>query len=316
MRKQKLIAVVGPTSSGKTALGIWLAKKIGGEIISADSRQVYKGLNLGTGKATPQEMQGVPHHLLNVANPKRQFSADDFTRLGQKAITLIYQSGRLPIIVGGTGFYVDALLGRLTLPNVPPNPRLRKQLDKKDARELFLQLKKLDPARAKTIEPNHKRRLIRAIEIARAIGVGTKPSSSPSRTRRSDPGLAPLSRYDVLWLGLNPAPETLKKNIHARLRARIKAGMIAEARTLHAKGLSYKRMEELGLEYKSLALLLQNKVTKEECMESLERAIQHYAKRQVRWFKRNPDIRWIKNPPGSRAGKSEALRLSKKFIAK
>jgi len=291
----KVIAIVGPTASGKSSLGIYLAQKLNGEIISADSRQVYKGLNIGTGKVTKKEMAGVPHHLLSVASPKKQFTVDDFVKKAEAAIkTTIYRS-LLPIVVGGTGLYVDMLLGRMAYPNVPPNSVLRAALEKKSVIQLFAQLQKLDPRRAENIEPDHKRRLIRAIEVAKAIG------KSPEIHRTT------LCKYDVLWLGLSPAPEKLKKNIRMRLFARMRTGMIAEAKKLHAAGLSYKRMEELGLEYRYLSLLLQNKITKQEFETQLERAIWQYAKRQSRWFKRNKDIHWV-------GGKAEALRLSKTFL--
>lgn len=294
VQKPKVIAVVGPTASGKSALGIYLAQKLRGEVISADSRQVYKGLDIGTGKVTKKEMAGVPHHLLDVASPKRQFTVDHFVRLAEKAIKImIYHKNSLPVVVGGTGLYADMLLGRMAYAAVPPNPTLRKTLSKKTPAQLFAQLKKLDPRRAATIEPHHQRRLIRAIEIAKAVG--------------KSPVAAPDGQYEVLWLGLSPAPETLRKNIRARLRARIKSGMISEAKRLHKGGLSYRRMEELGLEYRSLSRLLQDKTSKQEFEAELERAIGQYAKRQMRWFKRNKDIRWV-------SGKAEALRLSKKFL--
>ncbi len=287
--RPKVIAVVGPTSSGKTALGIFLAKKLGGEVISADSRQVYKGLNIGTGKVTKKEMAGVPHHLIDVASPKKQFTADDYVKLSSKALRRV----DLPIVVGGTGFYVDALLGRVVLPNVPPNTALRSKLEKKSVEDLYHMLKKKDPARAKTIEPKHKRRIIRALEIAEALGKNPLPTSE--------------EKYKVLWLGLSPAFTKLNANIHKRLAARIKQGMVAEAERLHKEGLSYKRMEELGLEYRYLAYLLQKNISKQEFFDQLEREIQKYAKRQMRWFKRNKDIRWVKN-------KAEALRFAKKFL--
>ncbi|MEK7612817.1 MAG: tRNA (adenosine(37)-N6)-dimethylallyltransferase MiaA [Patescibacteria group bacterium] len=289
----KVIAIVGPTSSGKSSLGVLLAKKFNGEIISADSRQVYRGLNIGTGKISKKEMRGIPHYLLDVVSPKKQFNADDFVRLARNACSSILQKARMPIVVGGTGFYVDALLGRITLPNVPPNAALRAQLEKKSAAQLFAMLKNLDPRRVKTVEPKHKRRLIRAIEIAKALG-----KSPPYRTSDVE--------YDVLWIGLNP--KNLKQKIHARLSARIKSGMIAEAKRLHEAGLSYKRMDELGLEYRYLALYLQKKLTYEQMLEQLERAIGRYAKRQSRWFKRNPEIVWIKS-------KNEAARFAKKFLS-
>lgn len=295
MQKPKVIAVVGPTASGKSSLGIFLAKKLKGEVISADSRQVYKGLNIGTGKVTKKEMAGVKHHLLDVVSPKKQFTVDHFVKSAQEKIVMIYHNKHLPIVVGGTGLYVDMLLGRMAYAEVPPNPKLRAQLEKKTVAQLFVQLKKLDPRRAANIEPNHKRRLIRAIEIAKAIG--------------KSPTVAPEPKYDVLWLGISPAPAILKKNIHLRLKARMKAGMMTEARTLHEQGLSYKRMEELGLEYRYLAQLLQKKLTQKEFEIELERAIEQYAKRQQRWFKRNKDIRRVKN-------NTEALRLAKAFLSR
>jgi tRNA dimethylallyltransferase len=308
--KPRVIAIVGPTASGKTALGVWLAQKLDGEIISADSRQVYKGLNIGTGKVTKKEMAGVPHHLLDITSPKRQLSADDFVKKGTLALAKILQNKHIPIVVGGTGYYADTLLGRMTLPQVPPNPALRAKLDKKNVQELFVLLKKKDPRRAATIEPHHKRRLVRALEVAEALG------KNPSKEVAMG-GVPPAKQpYEVLWLGLNPSPEILQKKIAARLHARMKLGMVHEAKQLHAKGLSYKRMEELGLEYRSLARLLQKKITKEKMMQELERAIVQYAKRQNRWFKRNPTIVWITNPPAGQAGKTEALKLAKKFLAR
>lgn len=288
-----MIAIVGPTASGKSALGIWLAKKINGEIISADSRQVYKGLNIATGKVTKKEMQGVKHHLLDVVSPKKQFSVDDFIKHADRACSNILQNDRTILVVGGTGLYVDMLLGRMSYPQVPPKPTLRKKLEKKSAVQLYALLQKIDPARAKTIEKQNPRRLVRAIEIAKALG--------------KNPPANPEPKYEVLWLGLSPTPEKLKKNIRIRLFSRIGAGMIAEAKKLHAGGLSYKRMEQLGLEYRYLARLLQNKLTKQEFKLQLEREINQYAKRQMRWFVRNKDINWVGN-------KSEALLHVKNFL--
>src|SRR6185437_9363035 len=307
----KVIAIVGPTSSGKTALSVWLAKRIkgvacaGAEIISADSRQVYKGLNLGTGKVTKKEMSGIPHHLLDVASPKKIFSASDFKKLGEKALIKIAKNKKMPIVVGGTGLYADVLLGRMVLPEVPPNAKLRAKLEKKPKKQLFALLLKKDPERAANIELGNKRRLVRALEIAEAIG------KSPAKTG----AMNGQEQYDVLWLGLNPGPEALKKKIEKRLRERVKAGMINEAKRLHKAGLSYARMKELGLEYRYMARILQSRNADGALLQELEHEINRYAKRQMRWFKRNPNIVWLKNPPASRAGKSEALKLAKQFAA-
>ena len=295
---EKIIAIVGPTASGKSALGIYLAQKLGGEVISADSRQVYRGLNIGTGKVTKKEMAGIPHHLLDVASPRRQFTVDDFVRRAQKAYSLIRANKRIPVVVGGTGLYVDTFVGRMSYPSVPPNQKLRARLERLTTAQLFEQLQKLDPRRAKNIERTNPRRLIRAIEIAKAIG------KSPTKDKTTN---TTNNKYDVLWLGLSPTLEKLRKNIRARLLARIQAGMVVEAKKLHQAGLSFKRMNKLGLEYRYLALLLQNKITKEQFTQELERAINHYAKRQMRWFKRNKDINWV-------GSKTAALRLAKEFL--
>lgn len=280
VNKQKILAIVGPTASGKSAFAVRLARHFGGEIISADSRQTYRGLNIGTGKITKREMHGVPHHLLDVASPKHAFTAHDFIRLARKRAVMIYRNGRLPIVCGGTGFYIDALVGRVTIPNVPPNRTLRTRLGKKTAAQLFATLKRLDPKRAKTIDPRNKVRLIRAIEIAQDDSV---PAKKDSRN--------PV--YDVLWIGLDVPKEELERKIGARLRSRIRQGMLSEAKRLHAQGLSYKRMEELGLEYRYLARHLQGKITREEMLAQLERAIVQFAKRQRTYWRRNKDICWL-----------------------
>lgn len=298
-KKRKVIAIVGPTASGKTSLSIFLAQKIGGEVVSADSRQVYKGLDIGTGKATKKEMAGIPHHLLDVVSHKKIFTADDFVKQGHRAIEQIVANNQTPIVVGGTGFYVDSLLGRMAFPNVPPNDILRRKLEKKTTQELFALLEKKDPRRAGTIEKENKRRLIRALEIAETLGENPIPTLEQT--------------YEVLWLGIWPNEKVLYKNIHTRLLARIQDGMVEEAQHLHIQGLSYKRMEALGLEYKFLAQLLQKKISKEEFVGQLEYAIQHYAKRQIRWFKRNQSIVWLQNPTTLKE-KAEALRYIKDFL--
>ncbi|MDE2021929.1 MAG: tRNA (adenosine(37)-N6)-dimethylallyltransferase MiaA, partial [Patescibacteria group bacterium] len=280
---EKLLIIVGPTASGKSALAVELARKFDGEIISADSRQVYKRLDIGTGKITRREMRGVPHHLLDVASPKRKFSAADFVRLARKEYSRVLENKRVAILVGGTGYYIDALVGRVVLPDVSPDPKLRAQLEKKTVAQLYVLLKKRDPKRAKTMatpsERNNKRRLIRALEIAATLG--KSPASRPNE------------RYDVLWIGINPPLKTLEQKIKKRLRARTQKGMVTEARRLRKGGLSYRRMEELGLEYRSLARYLQKQITKQEMIDELNRDIRRYAKRQIVYWKRNPDIKWF-----------------------
>lgn len=278
-KKQKIVVIVGPTCSGKTSLSIKLAKRFKGEVISADSRQVYKGLNVGTGKVTKKEMGNVLHHLLDVVSPKKVYTAHDFTRDGRKAIDEIVARQKLPIVAGGTGFYIDALVGLVSLADVPPNPSLRKKLEKKTALELFALLLKKDLARAESIDKDNPVRLIRALEIADALGKNPAPVSAPL--------------YDILWIGISPFKESLKKNIHDRLLARIKQGMVREAKKLHKGGLSHKRMEALGLEYRYLSRLLRKQITKKQFLVELEQEINLFAKRQMTYWKRNKNIEWL-----------------------
>ncbi len=285
--KPKVLVILGPTASGKSALAVKLARKLNGEIISADSRQVYRGLDIGSGKVTRAEMKGVPHHLLDVADPKRQFSVARYQKLANQKIKEILKRGKLPIICGGTGFYLQAVVDGLVLPSVPPDRKLRKQLAVKSPAELFAKLQKLDPARAKIIDPKNPHRLIRAIEIAKELG-RVPPKHRPSG--RKD------GAYDFVQIGLNPEPEILKKKIGSRLAQRLKQGLVSEVKGLHDKHrLSWRRLEALGLEYKFVALYLQGKLTKKELTTQLETAIWHYAKRQLTWFKRDHRIHWIKN---------------------
>lgn len=282
--KRKVLIVVGPTASGKSSLGVDLARIFGGEVISADSRQVYKGLDIGTGKITKKEMKGVKHHMLDIASPKRNFSAGDFAKKAFKAHSNILQNVRMSIIVGGTGFYIDAFTGRIQMPEVEPDPVLRKKLGSKTTAQLYSLLTKLDPKRAQTMdtpsERNNRVRLIRAIEIAK----------SPKMKKMSEFVTRP---YDYLWIGLRPKDEDLKKRINRRLKERINGGMITEAKRLHASGLSYKRMEELGLEYRSLARHLKGLISKDEMERELQSDIWRYARKQIGYWKRNKDIAWF-----------------------
>lgn len=280
--KKKIIVIVGPTSSGKSSLAVQLAREFNGEIISADSRQVYRGLDIGTGKISPEEMENVPHHLLDVADPKEVFSASQYKNLAQEAIKLIIEKDRLPIIVGGTGFYIDILTGEINLPEVPPNEKLRQELEKKTSQELFEELTNKDPRRSKEIDPKNKVRIMRALEIIEALG--KVPTKEKSKSKD----------YDFIFIGLKPEQDELDIKIKKRLLDRLENGMINEAENLHNSGLSFERMNGLGLEYRYLSLYLQNKITKEEMLEKLYIEIRHYAKRQMTWFKMNKSISWFK----------------------
>jgi len=170
--KPKIIVIAGPTASGKTSFSVQLAKKFNGEVVSADSRQVYRKLDIGTEKVTKREMRGVPHHLMDVASPRRAFSVTRYKQLAEKAVESILKRGKMPIIAGGTGLYIDSVVYDRTYPEVKPNIPLRKSLEKKTEQELYAMLKKLDSRRAKDVDPKNKRRLVRAIEIAKQLGGG------------------------------------------------------------------------------------------------------------------------------------------------
>ncbi len=288
----KIIVVIGPTASGKSDLGIKLAQKFNGEVVSADSRQVYKGMDIGTGKISKKEQKLVKHYLLNVANPKKVFTVSDFKKLGERSIKKILVKNKVPFIVGGTGFYVDALVKDLSIPEVPPNKELRKSFDKLSAENLFKMLRKLDPKRAKTIDSKNKRRLIRALEIIQA-------------TNKPVPKLVSSIKYQVLWLGLKP--KNLENRIKLRLEKRFKQGMVKEVKNLLNSGISKKRLHDLGLEYRWLGRYLGREISYKELKDGLLRDIIKYSKRQITWFKRNKEIYWIKN-------KKEAGILIKKFI--
>ncbi len=279
MNKPKVLVIVGPTASGKTSLSIELAKKFDGEVISADSRQVYRGLDIGTGKVTTEEMQGIPHHLLDVAEPIDTYTVADFVRDGRNATDGILSRGKLPVVVGGTFLYVDALLGKISTPEVPPNEMLRAKLELLTKETLFKMLEDRDPERALRIDKSNKRRLIRALEIIDAIGVVPKAQSE--------------ELYNTLTIGIDIEKETLQKNIHDRLISRIQKGMIEEVQSLHTKGLSYERLKELGIEYKYIAEYLEAKISKEEMLSQIEIKSRQYAKRQMTWLKRDKTIEWI-----------------------
>jgi tRNA dimethylallyltransferase len=276
----KIIVILGPTASGKSELAVKFAKKTSGEVISADSRQVYKGLNIGSGKITKKEMRGVPHHCLDVASPKKVFTALDFKECAEKAIADILARGKTPIICGGTGFYIDILLGRMEAAEVAPNWKLRKKLEKMPAEKLFKMLKKLNPARAKNIDAKNPRRLIRAIEIAKSPA-----KVGPSPWRRSD--------LRQVLIGIKLPEKELEKRIEKRVKKMLKDGLINEVKKLRRQGLPWKRLYELGFEYKYPALFLQNKISKTEMLEKMIVENRQYAKRQMTWFKRNKDIKWI-----------------------
>lgn len=292
-RRTRLIVIVGPTTAGKSELAVRLARRWNGEVISADSRQVYRDLDIGTGKISRRGMRGVPHHLLGVADPRRQFSVIEFQRLAHRAIRDIAGRGKLPILVGGTGFWVDAVAHDLALPNIPPDPKLRKRLGKKRPIELLPMLRRLDPERAKRIEPENPRRIIRAIEIASALG--------------RVPQLEKRSPYRALWIGLKPPQPILRRKITAFAVRILRRGLARETETLLRRGASRSRLAEFGFEYRATLAYLAGRISRSELRARLIRDLRAYARRQMAWFRRNPGIRWV-------AGRRDAERIVRGFL--
>lgn len=310
-KKQKLIVITGPTASGKSELAVALAKKFGGEIISADSRQIYKHLTLGVAKIPGRWRQirahsssskkqesvfmyrGIAHHCIDCVPPRISSSVAAYQACARRAISAIARRGKVPILAGGTGFWIDAVVFDLALPVVLPNDKLRARLEQKNCSDLLRILARKDPTRARNIDPHNPRRLIRAIEIAAVLG-------SVPRIQKRNP-------YSALWIGIRIPPTTLRNRINRRLMQHLRAGMIAEVRRLRARGMPWKRLAELGLEYRIIADFLHKKITRAALIPTLERALWNYARRQLIWFRRNPAMHWI-------ATSAEAQRLIADFL--
>ena len=337
MKKQAIIAIVGPTATGKSAVAVAIAQKIAGEVISADSRQVYRGLDIGTGKIPRDRIKnqelgikggyfykGIRHHLIDVADPKRQYTVVQFQRAAQRAIRAITKRKNVPVITGGTNLYIDALLYDIRFPEIKKDAALRTTLEKKPAQELFVLLKKQDPRRAAMIDRHNKRRLIRALEIIATEGK-TPDLSAPFLAHHPPRWHSP---YRTCVIGISRSPENLRNRIDRRLRQRITGGMIREVADLKNAGLSWKRLESFGLEYRYVALMLQGKLPPDAYAKGPSRAVHvrgcaprdttalfkilrekiwQYAKRQTTWLKRNPNIVWVKNS-------REALAIARRHL--
>ncbi len=279
--KPKIIVILGQTATGKTDLAISLAQKFNGEVISADSRQIYRGMDLGSGKVTKEEMKNIPHHLLDIKNPNEHYSAEEFQRDAFEKIEEIISRGKTPIICGGTGFYIQAVVNNLLFQKVPPNKELRVELEEKTIEELKQILAGIPQEDGVKTDSENKRRLIRAIELGKHFG-----KLSCLKTQES--------KYDFLLVGLTLSQEILDEKIKRRLKIRIEQGMIQEVEKLQTEGLSWEKLESFGLEYKYIALYLQKEITSLEELENiLSTKIRQYAKRQMTWFKRDERIFWF-----------------------
>ncbi|HMN19457.1 MAG TPA: tRNA (adenosine(37)-N6)-dimethylallyltransferase MiaA [Candidatus Moranbacteria bacterium] len=307
MGKSKFCAIIltGPTASGKSALAIRLAKEIDGEIISADSRQIFRGLNIGSGKvAGVFDMEKkvflsekIPHHLIDIADPMQDFNVSHFLKSATAAIEEISGRGKIPIICGGSVFWINSLAEGVKLPQVPPNPKLRAELSSQTAADLFKTLQKLDLRRAAAIDNRNKVRLVRAIEIATALGEVPKPL----KTNRS-------TNATFLKLALDIPKEQLQAKIRKRVSCWLKEGLIEETQSLLAKGVSAEWLKGIGLEYRQTVFYLEGKLSLLELQEKIYYDNIHYAKRQLTWLRKEKELLWIKNYP-------EALSAATNFLA-
>ena len=276
-RLPKVVAVVGTNASGKSALGIALAKKYDAEIISADSRQVFRGLDLGSGKVTPEETQGVPHHLIDVREPNEFFSMADFQRMAYQAIDDIRGRGKLPMIVGGTGLYVDSVLDGYLLSDKEPDLAYRAELEKLTTPQLYDMLLELKPD--VQVEKNNRNRVMRIIER-----IHDGDDATPGKQ----------ARFESLRLGVSWPREVLGRRIDERLERRLEQGMIEEVQRLMDEGATTEFLLGLGLEYRFITQYLIGEIPDRQVMlDKLAIAIKQFAKRQMTWFRRNPEIVWL-----------------------
>lgn len=287
--KKPLIVILGPTASGKSDLAIKLAKKFNGEIVSADSRQIYQEMDIGTAKPTKKQMANIPHFLIDIIKPNQEFTLAQYKKLAIKAIKDIQKRGKLPFVVGGTGLYIQAVVDNLIIPQVKPNKKLRKKLEKLTNQELFKQVKKLDPLTAVAIDPHNKRRLIRALEVC----LITKKPFSEQRKKGQ-----PL--FDVCQIGLKLPKEILNKKIDQRVEKMIQAGLIDENKKL-AQEYSFDLPAMSGIGYQEIAQYLQNKINLQQVKELIKQHTHQYARRQLTWFKRDQRIIWISKLPQAKA---------------
>lgn len=317
--KPKVITIIGPTASGKTALSLEIAKRFNGEIVSADSRQIYRGMDIGTAKAVPKSktkpqkskiksenylVDGIKHHLVNIKNPDQDYSVGQYKKDALTAIGKILKDGNLPIIVGGTGLYVDAVVKNLDIPEVKENKKLRAKLEKeiktKGLDFVFKKLVALDPEAAYIVDPKNPRRIVRAMEVAFATG---RPFTAQ---RKAGPPL-----FDFLQIGLKLLPEKLKEKIQKRTTRMIRDGLVDEVKKLVKKyGYAPKAFDAIG--YREIIDIFKNKTTLAEAEDLINKNTWHYAKRQMTWFNKNPAIHWF--GASQKLARGKIIKTVSKFL--
>lgn len=281
----KLVIIAGPTATGKSDAAVALSKVIGGEVISTDSVQVYKGLDIGSAKITQGEMQGVPHHLIDMLEPEEPFNITIFQKMAKEAMQGIYERGHIPVICGGTGFYIQSVLYDIEFTSEDTDMSYRHELEKKDPKELYAMLKAVDPASCESIHENNVKRVIRALEFFHETGYPISTHNAQQRSRSA--------AYDARFFVLTDERSKLYERIDARVDKMVASGLVDEVRALKDRGVPRMSTAMQGLGYKEIYDYLAGECTLEEAIYTIKRDSRHFAKRQVTWFKREPDAIWI-----------------------
>lgn len=286
--KRPLIVLTGPTAVGKTALSLELARAVNGEIISADSMQVYRGMDIGSAKVSPEEMQGIPHHLVDILKPEEPFDVFRFQQLAKQAAEDIWARKKIPIVAGGTGFYIQALIYDIDFTE-ESDGEIRRELEKlgevQGARYMHELLREIDPDSADEIHENNRKRVIRAIEFFRLTGKRISEHNRQERERQSP--------YDSFYYVLNTDRERVYARIDERVDRMIENGLVDEVRRLKSEGCTRDMVSMQGLGYKEILDYLDGAVTLDEAVRIIKRDTRHFAKRQITWFKREKDVRWL-----------------------
>ncbi len=298
MSLPRIICIVGPTSSGKTALSVEVAKKFNGEIVNADARQVYRGFVIGTGQPTIQAQQGISHHLFGFVDPEQVYSVTDWKVAALAAIREIVGRGKLPILVGGTGLYIQSLVDNYEPPTVPPQPELRAEMADRSLEQLVRRLEQLDPDAVTWVDLKNRRRVERALEVVTATGKSFKEQRLQGE---------PL--VEACLIGLQRSPEELRTRINAAIERMLADGWKEEVEKLHASGIPWDAPAMSSIGYRDVGELIREEVSLEEAVEHIRTATWQYAKRQLTWFKKDQRIQWHQS-------QENTLRAVEKFLSK
>lgn len=300
-----LIIIAGPTAVGKTKISIKAAKKLGGEIISADSMQVYRHMDIGSAKITSEEMQGVPHHLISVLEPTEEFNVVRFQTMAKAALADIYARGRIPILVGGTGFYIQSILYDIDFTENEADPAYRRELEQLAGQQgnetLYRMLVKTDPEAAKELHPNNVKRVIRALEYHRLTGQKISVHNQEQRKKASP--------FDAYYFVLTMERAKLYERISLRVDLMLEQGLIEEVKKLKEMGLTKEDVSMQGLGYKEILAYLEGEMTLEDAVYTIKRDTRHFAKRQMTWFRREKDVIWIDCDPDRKTAEDVAAEL-------